>query len=832
MTTDILPPLVRVHVVPSPLALDRRSVAVPTGYTVRDFVTATQLAPEGLRVLIDGEEVPVERWDGEIPGAGASVLIARRPGAPLAAAALAAFAEGAIVTGVLYTVAYIAVTLAIGYGISLIANALFGAGTPDTPESVAGVRRTISGSRNTLTPYAPLPQVLGEHRIFPPLAAASYTTVEDGKLYQYALFTCGHGPLVLSSFKIGDEPLFSADYTIAYTGQLKANTDAFGGTLRTTAAGQQTRYEGDIVTIEARQGGSSDAAITLFAKDVQDQIVGLPLVRSKGWIVRRTLDRATNITVIIGAPGGMVYINDAGNAREAAVQHEIEYRSATSTGAWTALSKLRMAGKTRSSVYASRSWAVTEGTYDVRVKRVTPDSAETGQAGVTDSTTWVSMLATRAGNPVVQTGLCLIAVRFKITGNFPGLVDQFNVVAQTVCPDWNAGTSTWITRATSNPASLYRHVLQGAANKRAVADAEIDLVGLAAWHVENATKGFGFNYVTQGRQTVLKMLQNIAAAGRASFGYVDGKFTAVREPNTSTASAAFHFGPRNSRNFKGRRRYPTPVQALKFQFVDPASGYLDTERIVPDDGYTVASATTFERVDMPGITSSDQAYKLGRYYLAQARLRPEEYEIDVDFENLNVVRGDWGYVTHDVPLLGLANGRILSVTLNGAGAATSIEVDQECTMVSGTYGVRVRKSTGVSVQRDLTTVVGDQTTLTFATPIPSGDPQPVAGDWFAFGVSGSETAKMVVKEIRPGDNLTATVVLVDLAPGVLTADTGTIPAYTPQITLPPAVQAASKKLMPPRVAAVTSSDTRSTEGRGPVISRGLVVRLSPSGTST
>lgn len=809
---------------PAPVVSMRRMVQEPAGdWTLDDVAQATGLAPDGLMFSVDGQVVERPLWSSVVPLPGQSVIVSVRPAGIEAAiisytaASLTAIGVG---TTIAATIGIVVATIAAGaalYGVSMLASSLLAPSAPDAPSSDPGVRRTISGSSNAFSPYATVPQVLGKHRVYPPLAARSYTAVEDGRLYQYALFTFGHGPLTLEDIKIGERPLFTAGTTIVYTGQMSANVAAISGP------------NGGAIKLELRQGGTSDAAITLFAADVQEQVIAAPLIKLKGAIARTTIDRATNITVIVGCPSGLVWINDAGNLRETPVRIGVRYRLVVPPGqlsTWTNLTDIVLRGKSRDSVYASRTWSVTEGTYEVECKRETDDATN---LGVIDESQWLTMLVSRSGTPVKQTGLCLVAARIKISGEFSGLVDQFNAVATTVCPDWNPGTSAWVTRATRNPASIYRHVLQGNANKRAVADSKINLTALAAWHVQNTTNGFEFNSVTQGRSTVLNMLRQVASAGRAAPAIQDGLFTVVTE-NTLAGSPVQHFSPRNVRSMHEQRTYMTLPHALKVQFVDPDSGYLDTERIVPDDGYTTTTATTFERLDLAGITLSSQAYKLGRYHLAVLRLRPSEYVIETDFEHLDCVRGDLVRLNHDVILVGLTAGRVVSVTMSGADCA-GVVLDQECAMAAG-RGVRFRKSDGSTIVKPLATASGNQTTLTFSTVIASGDPMPVAGDLALFGVSGSESQTCIVKEIAPTTDLDAIVTLVDAVAGILTADTASIPKYDPQITLPPGMQAATKPLEKPRVVTVTSADARGEEGRGPVTSRGIKWSVQPSGVSS
>jgi hypothetical protein len=44
------------------------------------------------------------------------------------------------------------------------------------------------------------------------------------------------------------------------------------------------------------------------------------------------------------------------------------------------------------------------------------------------------------------------------------------------------------------------------------------------------------------------------------------------------------------------------------------------------------------------------------------------------------------------------------------------------------------------------------------------------------------TADLIVKSVKPGDHLTANIILVDAAPDVLTADSGTPPTFVSSIT--------------------------------------------------
>lgn len=91
-------------------------------------------------------------------------------------------------------------------------------------------------------------------------------------------------------------------------------------------------------------------------------------------------------------------------------------------------------------------------------------------------------------------------------------------------------------------------------------------------------------------------------------------------------------------------------------------------------------------------------------------------------------------------------------------------------------------------------------------------PQVLLGDLVAFGLYDEETVEMLIKSIEPGSDLTARLTLVDAAPGVHQATTGTIPAFDSQMTLPRVGPDAVPKPLLDRVASDESVMIRSVDG--------------------
>src|SRR5690606_29786433 len=103
------------------------------------------------------------------------------------------------------------------------------------------------------------------------------------------------------------------------------------------------------------------------------------------------------------------------------------------------------------------------GQYDVRIRRLSPDTDSTQ---IFDKAYLTGLRTIRYANPVRQAGQALLAMRIKATDQLNGAPDQVNAIAQLIAPDWDEVAEEWITRPTQNPASIYRHVLQGSANGR------------------------------------------------------------------------------------------------------------------------------------------------------------------------------------------------------------------------------------------------------------------------------------------------------------------------------------------------------------------------------
>ena len=386
----------------------------------------------------------------------------------------------------------------------------------------------------------------------------------------------------------------------------------------------------------------------------------------------------------------------------------------------------------------------------VRVRRTTGDNTEPNGDYRYSHTAVLQSFTSKNTNtkPVVDpngTKIARSALQIQATDQINGQIDSINAVVQSICPDWDTTTQTWITRPTSNPASLYRYVLQHPANARPVLDTQLDLVQLQHWHeycdqtrnvVYKDSAGNEFtlsttlqynNILGNSPRGVLEVLRDICAAGRASPAMVDGKWSVViDEPK---ATIVQHFTPHNSWGFEATKMLPKMPEGLKVQFNDRDNDYVQKEVLVTYADKSPNSVTFLESIQLPGVTSTAEAIDHARWHLAQIKLRPEVYTINTDLEYIVCNRGDRVKVTHDVPLWGGGSGRIKNTLVNN-NVCYGVELD-EAVFIDGSaatvpnYVIRVRSSTtgaskeiAVATSFSIATIacVSGVTTIRFASP--------------------------------------------------------------------------------------------------------------------
>lgn len=456
------------------------------------------------------------------------------------------------------------------------------------------------------------------------------------------------------------------------------------------------------------------------------------------------------------------------------------------------------------------------GQWEIHLTRITPDA---NSDRVYDSCTISGVVSTTFTPPIAfEETHTILELCIKATDQLSGTIGDLNVIATSILPVWT-GTE-WVEQECRTPAWIYAQVLRGEEALTQVDDSGLDLAGLLSWAeateapvVQSSLPDAVIGDVDEPATTcdlvvdyetnVRTLLTDIAACGRATIGRVEGKVGVVRDVPQTVPRAVIT--PRNSWGYKGKRVFVDIPHGLRVKYISPEDSWEQAEVVVYADGYSAATATILEDLEVRACTRRAQAWRAGRYALAQMQLRPETHEVQMDVENLIFQRGDLVELVHDVPMQGGESGYVTATLADDSGVL-GVTLDETLALQAGvSLRLRHRSTSGALSWFPLRAPVEDTETDTvlFVDPVPP-EFAPVLGDLCVVGEAGSETVRCLVKEIWPGADLSARVVLVDEAPAVHLADQGPIPPYDARVTKRPAITPGPVEALAAQVTAVAT----------------------------
>jgi hypothetical protein len=418
---------------------------------------------------------------------------------------------------------------------------------------------------------------------------------------------------------------------------------------------------------------------------------------------------------------------------------------------------------------------VVTGEYEVRVKRVTP---ETTDPSMQNQVFWTVLRSIRQ-IPVMRppVPLARTTVRIRASAQLSGPLDTLNGLCTSILPTWNG--SAWVVEPTTNPAAIFRAILQGPASFDPLPDDELDLESLQVWAEYCTGKGLECNMVRDYRASQWDAMLDTCAAGRATMGGLndDGQWEIVVDELTQAVQPPVqHFSERNSWEWRSEKPYVEIPHALRIRFLNEDKDYVQDEIFAYQDGYSAANATIIEQIELPGVTRASAVIAFGRLHLAQAILRPETYSFQTDFKSLLCRRGQLIRNTHSIPLWGLGSARVVAVT----GSVVTLD-DSFSFVYRRHYSMRWETALRTSLTRTIVNPARETRDLTLS----GGGSAPAVGDLVYLGEVDQESATLTVVRVEPGSDLTARLYCVDASPGIYEADRGPIAPYEPHLTLPP-----------------------------------------------
>jgi hypothetical protein len=444
------------------------------------------------------------------------------------------------------------------------------------------------------------------------------------------------------------------------------------------------------------------------------------------------------------------------------------------------IGRARIEGNTGEPVYSTfRFTPRALGQFKVKITRVSTASNFTYQ--VEDSLTFNNITTRFDTDPIVTDKRhVFMELKIRATNQLNGAISNLSAVCESILDVYNPETQTWEKQPTSSPPWVFADLLTGQVNKRAIAKSRLHLPSLLEWEefckeVPDAPVGYDFyrerfqtNFVLDFATTLQGILNQVANAAQASMNIVDGKYGVLVDRYRNVPVQIFT--PRNSRDFGSNRVYTRRPDAVKVTYIDPESDWAVNETIVYDNGFDEINAVNFDELASFACTSQEQAWRYGRYMVAQNRLRQETISLTVDFEHLVCTRGDYVQIVQDVMKVGGFAARVKRMM------GARVVIDDGIELVPNLdYGYQFRSTSDGTIHTGtLIPVLSDTFDLI-------GD-LPSVGDLFIVGEVGFITYDCIIKSISPNDDLSASLTLVEKADEIYDAEsTSTFTEYVPRL---------------------------------------------------
>lgn len=448
--------------------------------------------------------------------------------------------------------------------------------------------------------------------------------------------------------------------------------------------------------------------------------------------------------------------------------------------AWATPGLARIKRNDTNPVYSSFRFTPKEaGQYKVRVRRLSTSGAF--NTNVADDLTWSSIATRFDRSPIITDKRhVFLELRMKATGQLNGTIQDLSATCNSVLEVYDDNTETWTKEVTKNPAWIFCDLLTGEVNRKAVPKSRLHMPSIVEWaefcdevptpppSQDYTMPRFESNFVLDYATPLQNLLNQVCGSAQASLNIIDGKYGILIDKLRNTPVQVFT--PRNSKDFSSTRIYGPRPNGLKVRYIEPERNWEVTEIIAYDDGFTEANSETFDELTAFACTNNEQAWRFGRYMIAQNKLRQETISILVDFEHLVCTRGDYVQITQDVMRVGGTPARVKSISGDNVIINDKLETDPLLD-----YAYVVRKATGEIVTSTCTVIAPNEFEL-------DGD-LPAVGDLIVIGELGSVVYDCIVKTISPNDDLSASITLVEKADAIYDAEsTGTLPEYDPQIS--------------------------------------------------
>lgn len=595
-------------------------------------------------------------------------------GAVFGAAAVAAggaFAAGSIGLGLL--------TAGIGIGLSAIAygimslfvqpppptSAQSGGGSFGGTSSQASPTYSLQAQGNSARLGQPIPELFGEHLVYPDFAHVPYQSFIGNEQYLHYLLVVTKGWCTINQVRVGETPVTSFP-------EITWEAVEPGATVPTALVNPMMLVSADLAQVE------------LTGSEAGSPWKG-PFIVNPATTVIETLE----IDYI--APEGLYYANNAGGLDARGFTIELELRKIDDDGApiggWANLATINESNATRTQLRWTRSYATpSTGRFEARMRRT--DAKDT-DARAGNSVQWFGLRGIQPGTRSYE-DVTLLAVKARATGNLSGASSkQFNCVAIRKLPTWDDDEQEMTTELfeTRNPcdAAAYINLAQ---NGGRLAERQVDLAGIYAHRDDYDSRGWTFDGVFDTSTTCWEALSKVGRCVIAQPIIQGPKVRLVRD--LPSAAPVMMFTTRNIAKGSFKLKYIFPdektADAVDVEYIDRRS-WKPANVIVALPGSTAENPGSLQ---LFGCTNRAQAREVGFNFARANKLRRRIVPFGTEMEGLMLVYGDQVIVSHDMPRWGQAAE---SITFDEG--TRRLTVDQRLEFAEeGTHYVGLRQRDG------------------------------------------------------------------------------------------------------------------------------------------
>ncbi|WP_422096763.1 phage tail protein [Variovorax sp.] len=487
-----------------------------------------------------------------------------------------------------------------------------------------------------------------------------------------SIFNFGFGDLEITDVKIGPNP--ASMYNAV---ELHHSSVPSGAGDRTQLVGYTSDgWPGDAYpdNVQVVEGGRLEQP---------------PMVENSGWIVRES-SQPVRITQIDIA-GRLFFQSDRGIST-AFCQFEVEYRDASS-GAWSPMPYSPFVLSSGTSTPVRETFTlVHSGEIDaIRARRVTPDPTDSALISEFEMGRVKFMRDSSALYPAQHRMGMLI----KATGQLNGRIDRLSAMVKAKHWRWTPagvwapgaypGAAGWEWAHTVNPAWLFLYYARGGFLNATAApahlglagwldepatdngarlfgagleNARIDYLSIVAWAQYCDAAGLECRMVITSARSCGDVLDDIAAAGRASKTWANGKLGVVWEAAGQPVAASFGMSNVAAGTFKIAYLSDDPIDEFELAYTRSDGGYeADTVRAtVPGVELPINRASEQAVYSM----SRSQAQRLVNLLAASRAYHRRTIQFDTNMIGNTVQRGDVVQLAHDLTRWAYS-GRLVSL---------------------------------------------------------------------------------------------------------------------------------------------------------------------------